>query len=46
MIYENRAVLFGRIRWGKITFYEVYEDTEKVAALDAYLADRQPGGSA
>ena len=38
VIYENRAVLFGKIRWGKITFYEVYEDTEKVAALDAYLA--------
>ena len=40
VIYENRAVLFGKIRWGKITFYEVYEDTEKVAALDAYLAGR------
>jgi len=33
VIYENRAVLFGKIPWGKITFYEVYEDTEKVAAL-------------
>jgi len=30
VIYENRAVLFGKIQWGKITFYEVYEDTEKV----------------
>ena len=46
VIYENRAVLFGKIRWGKITFYEVYEDTEKVAVLDAYLADRQLGGTA
>jgi hypothetical protein len=40
VIYENRALLFGKIRWGKITFCEVYEDTEKVAALDAYLAGR------
>ena len=46
VIYENRAVLFGKIRWGKITFYEVYEDTERVAALDGHLADRQLGGTA
>lgn len=31
---------------GKITFYEVYEDTERVAALDGHLADRQLGGTA
>lgn len=37
VFYENRAVLFGKVRWGKIVFYEVYEDTEKVAALDEYL---------
>ena len=42
----NRAVLFGKIRWGKITFYEVYEDTERVAALDGHLTDRQLGGTA
>ena len=40
----NRAVLFGKIRWGKITFYEVYEDTERVAALDGHLADRSWAG--
>lgn len=38
IVYENRAVLFGKVRWGKVVFYEVYEDTEKVAALDEYLA--------
>lgn len=37
VVYENRAVLFGKVRWGKIVFYEVYEDTEKVAAFDEYL---------
>lgn len=41
VVYENRAVLFGKLRWGKIVFYEVYEDTEKVQALDAYLATRE-----
>src|SRR5215469_7666957 len=38
VVYQNRAVLFGKVRWGKIVFYEVYEDTEKVQALDEYLA--------
>lgn len=40
-VYENRAVLFGKLRWGKIVFYEVYEDTQKVQALDAYLAAQE-----
>jgi uncharacterized protein (TIGR02246 family) len=39
-VYENRAVLFGRIVWGKIVYHEDFEDTEKVAAFDAYLASR------
>jgi uncharacterized protein (TIGR02246 family) len=37
-VYENRAVLFGRIVWGKIVYHEDFEDTEKVAAFDEYLA--------
>lgn len=41
IVYENRAVLFGKVRWGKIVFYEVYEDTEKVKALDEYLAKHE-----
>jgi ketosteroid isomerase-like protein len=44
VVYENRAVLFGRIRWGKLTYQEDYEDTHKVAAFDAYLADRDGAG--
>lgn len=44
IVYQNRAVLFGKVRWGKIVFYEVYEDTEKVKAFDAYLAT-QPANS-
>ena len=33
--YTNRAVLMVRTRWGKIVEQEDYEDTERVAALDA-----------
>lgn len=41
VVYENRAILFGKVRWGKIVFYEVYEDTEKVKSLDEYLAKQE-----
>ena len=38
VVYENRAVLYGRITWGKIVYQEDYEDTHRVEALDQYLA--------
>ena len=37
-VYENRYVIWGHISWGKLREYEVYEDTQKSKALDAYLA--------
>jgi ketosteroid isomerase-like protein len=37
-VYENRYVIWGQIRWGLLRDYEVYEDTQKSKALDAYLA--------
>ncbi len=37
-VYENRYVIWGRIAWGKLREYEVYEDTQKARALDEYLA--------
>lgn len=37
-VYENRYVIWGHISWGKLRDYEVYEDTQKAKALDAYLA--------
>lgn len=37
-VYDNRAVLFGRIVWGKIVYHEDFEDTQKVEAFDRYLA--------
>jgi hypothetical protein len=37
-VYDNRYVIWGRIAWGKLREYEVYEDTEKSRKLDEYLA--------
>jgi len=36
-VYANRAVLYGTIRWGKITRQEDFEDTQKVEAFDRWL---------
>ncbi len=36
-VYENRYVIWGHLRWGKMREYEVYEDTERTEALDAWL---------
>jgi hypothetical protein len=37
-VYENRYVIWGRLAWGKLREYEVYEDTERTLRLDEYLA--------
>ncbi len=36
-VYENRYVIWGLIRWGKLKRYEVYEDTQKAKAFDQWL---------
>jgi ketosteroid isomerase-like protein len=41
-IYDNRFVIFGHVRWGKLRDYEVYEDTEKAQALDDYFEANEP----
>jgi ketosteroid isomerase-like protein len=41
-VYENRYVIWGHLRWGRLTDYEVYEDTEKSRALDDWLAEHRP----
>jgi hypothetical protein len=40
IVYENRYVIWGRLSWGLLREYEVYEDTQKSKALDAYLAEQ------
>jgi len=44
MVYENRYVIWGHLRWGKLVDYEAYEDTQKSEALDVYLAEHAPLG--
>jgi hypothetical protein len=46
LVYANRLVIWGRLVWGRLKEYEVYEDTEKAKALDAWLESReqQPAG--
>jgi ketosteroid isomerase-like protein len=36
-VYENRYVIWGLMRWGRLKRYEVYEDTERTLALDRWL---------
>jgi ketosteroid isomerase-like protein len=36
-VYENRYVIWGHMRWGKMREYEVYEDTVETDRLDAWL---------
>jgi ketosteroid isomerase-like protein len=46
LVYENRYVIWGHMRWGRLTDYEVYEDTQKAKALDEYLAACEPVAAA
>jgi ketosteroid isomerase-like protein len=41
IVYSNRYVIWGRMAWGSLREYEVYEDTQKIPALDEYLAARE-----
>jgi ketosteroid isomerase-like protein len=41
-IYSNRFVIWAHLKWGRLKAYEVYEDTEKAAALDEYLEAHEP----
>jgi ketosteroid isomerase-like protein len=41
-VYENRYVIWAHLRWGKLTDYEVYEDTHASEALDQWLAANRP----
>jgi ketosteroid isomerase-like protein len=41
LVYANRYVIWGRMAWGLLREYEVYEDTQKLPPLDEYLGARQ-----
>lgn len=38
LVYANRYVIWGHMRWGLMRDYEVYEDTQQTGPLDDYLA--------
>jgi ketosteroid isomerase-like protein len=38
IVYANRGIIFGKIVWGRLTYHEVNEDTQRVAEFDEYLA--------
>lgn len=42
VVYENRAILFARVVWGRIVYQEDFEDTHKSVAFDNYRARRRP----
>jgi ketosteroid isomerase-like protein len=41
-VYDNRYVIWAKLRWGRMKAYEVYEDTEKAQGLDDYLEANEP----
>jgi len=40
-VYENRYVIWGHLAWGRLTDYEVYEDTQRSAELDRWLQSQR-----
>ncbi len=45
-VYDNRYVIWGRLAWGRLKEYEVYEDTQKTEALDRWLAEHEAAAAA
>lgn len=39
-VYQNRGCLYIKMRWGKIVSQEDFLDTQKVAELDEWFAER------
>jgi len=40
-VYENRGVIYIKLRWGKVVWQETFLDTQRVAKLDEWLAARE-----
>ena len=45
-VYDNRGVIWGHLRWGRLRRYEVYEDTGPAAAVDRWVAEHRPADAA
>jgi ketosteroid isomerase-like protein len=42
LVYDNRYVIWGHMKWGRLKRYEVYEDTQKTANFDVWVAANKP----
>ena len=45
IVYQNRGTIMAKIAWGMVVYYEVNEDTQKVAEFDEWLASHEPPGA-
>ncbi|MGI8712578.1 MAG: nuclear transport factor 2 family protein [Solirubrobacteraceae bacterium] len=41
-VYQNRYVIWGRMAWGRLREYEVYEDTHAANQFDTWLTEHRP----
>ena len=41
-VYDNRFVIWGRMSWGRLKDYEVYEDTHLANVYDGWLEEHRP----
>ena len=39
VVYDNRAIVFARARWGKIFYHEDFENTHNIEAFEHYLSE-------
>jgi hypothetical protein len=37
-VYSNVGVIYGKVAWGKVVAFTVYEDTQKLPPLDDHLS--------
>ena len=42
VVYANRGIIYVKTSWGKITLQEDFEDIERVAEFDKWLAEHSP----
>lgn len=45
LVYENGGVIHAKTRWGKIVLQETFEDVNKLAAFDEWLAAHEPAAA-
>jgi ketosteroid isomerase-like protein len=44
IVYQNHAIILAHVRWGKIVYQRIFEDTQRVARFDEYLVSSNSVG--